>query len=240
MLTTAPKCYACAHPLQMSSRLKASRRTPLSREVVIEAAVTVADRSGLAGVSMRTVAHELGVEAMSLYHHVKSKDDLLDELADWVYTTIEAPAADRAWREAMTGKASSTLAAITAHAWALGLMESRRKPGPALIRHHDTVLGCLRHNGFPVRLAMHTVSVLDAYVYGFALSELTLPMEADETEEEFAETLGLAADAYPHIAEMLEEQVRGKDYAFADEFDYGLTLILEGLEERLGSCQRGA
>lgn len=210
------------------------KRAPLSRESVIEAAVRVADAIGLSSVSMRTVAREAGVEAMSLYHHVKGKDDLLDELADWVYTTITLPSPDRPWRAAMTERADSTRAAITTHPWALGLIGSRRNPGPALIGHHEATLGCLRANGFDVRLTLHAMSVLDAYVYGFTLSELNLPMEHGESEEEFAQTLGLTAEAYPHIAEVMTEQVRGKDYSFADEFGYGLALILDGLESRVG------
>lgn len=215
------------------------KRSPLSREAVVAAAVRVADDAGLTGVSMRSVAREAGVEAMSLYHHVRSKDDLLDELADWVYTAIALPERASPWRLAMTQRADSTRAAITRHPWSLGLMESRRNAGPALTGHHDAVLGCLRSNGFDVRLAMHAVSVLDAYVYGFTLSELNLPMRPDETEEEFAATLGLTAEAYPHIAEAMAEAVVGQDYAFADEFGWGLELVLDGLETRLADGRGG-
>src|SRR5918994_5592669 len=107
--------------------------TALTRDRIVLAAVRVADRRGLSGVSMRTVGRELGVEAMSLYHHIAGKDDLVDELADWVFTRIALPAPDQPWRAAMIDKATSARTALTRHPWALGLIESRRNPGPALL-----------------------------------------------------------------------------------------------------------
>ncbi|MDN5932786.1 MAG: TetR/AcrR family transcriptional regulator [Pseudonocardia sp.] len=205
----------------------------LSRDRIVEAAVRVADRGGLDGVSMRNVGKELGVEAMSLYHHIAGKDALLDALVDEVFAGIELPALDDPWRPAMAARACSARAVLSRHPWALGLIESRRNPGPALLHHHDTVLGCLRRNGFTVALAAHTFSVIDAYVYGFVLTEIHLPFEAGEGAEEFVATMGLPADVYPHLAEMITEQVRGRDYAYADEFGYGLELILDGVADRL-------
>ena len=133
----------------------------------------------------------------------------------------------------MADRAASARAVLVAHPWALGLLESRRHPGPALLHHHDAVLGCLRGAGFPVVLASHAFSVLDAYVYGFVLTELNLPMVGGEGAEEFATGLGLAAEDYPHLVEMMAEQVLGGDYSYAAEFDYGLDLVLDGLQERL-------
>lgn len=209
-----------------------SRRPALSRERILEAAVRVADRSGLAGVSMRTVGKELGVEAMSLYHHLSGKEDLLDALADIVFTEIEVPGPQDPWRPAMAGRAGSARRALLAHPWALHLMESR-PPGPALLAHHDAILGCLRGNGFSVALATHAFSAIDAYVYGFVLTELRLPVEATESPQEFVADLDLPLAQYPHLAEQLTEQVMGQDYRFADEFGYGLELILDGMRDRL-------
>lgn len=209
-------------------------RQPLSRERVIEAAARVADSGGLDAVSMRSVGKELGVEAMSLYHHVRGKDDLLDGLADWVFTRIALPALDDPWRPAMVARAASARAALGSHPWGLTLI-APRDAGPALLRHHDTVLGCLRRNGFPVRLAMHAFSALDAYVYGFVLTELNLPFEAGESAEELVESMDLPLDDLPFLAEMVAEQVVGRDYSYADEFGYGLDLILDGLEEQLSA-----
>jgi AcrR family transcriptional regulator len=208
-------------------------RAALTRDRIVDAAVAVADRGGSGAVSMRSVGREVGAEAMSLYHHLSGKDELLDALADWAFGRIVLPAPDQPWRAAMADRAASARAVLVAHPWALGLLESRRHPGPALLHHHDAVLGCLRGAGFTVVLASHAFSVLDAYVYGFVLTELNLPMEGGEEAEEFATGLGLAAEDYPHLVEMMTEQVLGGDYSYAAEFDYGLDLVLDGLEERL-------
>lgn len=209
-------------------------RRVVSPDRITQAAVAVADRGGLAKVSMRNVGRELGVEAMSLYHHVAGKDALLDALADWVFTTIELPSPAAPWREAMAARASSARRALASHPWALGLIESRRSPGPALLRHHDAVLGSLRAHGFTVTLAAHAFSVIDAYVYGFVLTELNLPLGAGEPVEDFVDEIrqAIPADEYPHLVEMIEEQVVGRRYAYSDEFLYGLDLILDGLEQR--------
>lgn len=207
-------------------------RPPLTTQRVIDAASRVADHSGLAGVSMRSVGRELGVEAMSLYHHVAHKDALLDGLADWVFARIGTPSLDHPWRAAMHARAHSAREVLAAHPWGLGLIESRRSPGPATLRHHDAVLGCLRSAGFSVAMAAHAFSVLDAYVFGFVLTEVNLPFAAGESADEFVEGLDLVAAEHPHLAEMIAEQVIGRAYSYGDEFDYGLVLILDGLEAR--------
>jgi AcrR family transcriptional regulator len=217
------------------------RRAALTRDRIIEAAVRVADRGGLGGlgaVSMRNVGRELGVEAMSLYHHVAGKDAVLDGLADWVVARIELPDLEAPWREAMAARAGSARAALSAHPWALGLLESRRTPLPALLRHHDTVLGCLRRNGFTVQLAAHAFSAIDAYVYGFVLTELNLPFDADDGAEGFVDEIRdlLPPDEYPYLVEMITEQVVGRNYAYADEFDFGLDLILDRLAPLLAAA----
>ncbi len=135
----------------------------------------------------------------------------------------------------MSQRAVSARAALSQHPWALGLVESRRAPGPSLLRHHDRVLGCLRHNGFSVALAAHAFSATDAYVYGFVLTELNLPFTAEESVEEFVEEIQqlLPADEYPHLVEVITEQVVGRPYAYADEFEFGLDPILDRLERPL-------
>ena len=125
-----------------------SRRPALTSDGIIRAAVRVADRGGIGQVSMRNVGKELGVEAMSLYHHLAGKDALLDGLADWAFARIEPPEPSDPWRQGMTRRAASARQTLAQHPWALGLLESRRSPGPALLAHHDAVLGSLRRNGF--------------------------------------------------------------------------------------------
>ncbi|WP_066910238.1 TetR/AcrR family transcriptional regulator [Millisia brevis] len=210
-----------------------ARRPALTVERIVDAAVAVADRGGLAAVSMRHVGAELGVEAMSLYHHIRGKEALLDLLADWIFAQIELPTIEKPWRAEMVLRAESARAVLSAHSWALGLTESRSNPGPALLRHHDTILGCLRYNGFPVALATSTFSAIDSYVHGFVLTELSVPIETAEDTEQFVETLHLPAQEYPHMAEMFAELVVGARYTYADEFAFGLDLILDALEVRL-------
>lgn len=234
-------------------------RPALTPDRIVDAAARVADRGGLTAVSMRRVGQELGVEAMSLYHHISGKEALLDSLAEWVYLRITTPDPTRPWREAMEQRAHSAREVLTAHPWALGLIESRRSPGPANLAHHDAVLGNLRTGGFPVRLAAHAYSVLDAYVYGFALTEVNLPIQTGTDAMEMAAELAAAAPTatstsgtattsgpastsgtaspaatYPHLFELMGELIGSGDYTYGSaEFDYGLTLILDGLDERL-------
>ncbi len=211
-----------------------TRRPALSRKMIIAAAAAVADREGVTAVSMRSVAKELGVEAMSLYHHVPSKDALLDDLADWVFERIELPEVGDTWRKALTSRARSARSVLTAHPWALGMMESRPNPGPALLQHHDRLLGVLMAEGFSVALATHAFSAIDAYVYGFALTETSLPFEpGGGAEEAFADKVAAPGELYPHIARSRAELFSDGGYSFADEFDYGLELLLEGLERRV-------
>lgn len=204
-------------------------RPPLTRARVIDAASRVADATGLAGVSMRSVGRELGVEAMSLYHHVASKDALLDGLADWVFAQVLTPRLGVPWRSEMEARARSARAVLSAHPWSLGLVESRRSAGPATLRHHDAVLGCLRTDGFTVALAAHAFSVLDAYTYGFVLTEVNLPFEPG-TADEFIEEIAASLADRPWMREFVAERVTGQDYTYGSEFDHGLALILDGLE----------
>ena len=212
-----------------------STRPALTRDRVVAAAVRVADRGGLTAVSMRSVGRELGVEAMSLYHHVPGKEGLLDALADAAISEIELPAPGLAWREAMTARAASARTVLARHPWALGLLESRREPGPALLRHHDAVLGCLRRGGFPLDLAVHAFSAIDAYVYGFVLTEINLPFDGDSDTAagDFVAGLEPLGEQYPYLAEVLAEQFRDGRYSYAPEFGFGLELVLDGLTERL-------
>lgn len=214
-----------------------TRRPALNQDRIIEAAVRVADRGGSGQVSMRNIGKELGVEAMSLYHHLTGKDALIDLLADWIFTQIELPEPADPWRPAMVARAASARRTLAQHPWALGLIESRRSPGPALLRHHNAVLGCLRHSGFSIVLASHAFSALDAYVYGFVVTELNLPITAGESVAEFVEEIRemLPAATYPHLVEMITDQVVGKDYAYSGEFKFGLDLILDSLERHLAN-----
>ena len=213
-------------------------RAPLSRERVLRAAVDFADASGITSLSMRSLAHQLGVEAMSLYRYVRNKDDMVDGMVDHVFGEIGLPTTGAAWKPAMRQRAISAREALTRHSWAIGLMESRRRPGPATLRHHDAVLGCLREAGFSIAMAAHAYALLDSYIYGFALQQASLPFRTSEEVVEVADSIlrQFPADAYPHLAELTIQHVLQPGYDFADEFEFGLELILDGLESARNSA----
>ena len=210
-----------------------TRRTPLSRPRVLRAAVALADAAGLEAFSMRGLAQELGVVPMALYKHVASKDELLDGMVDIVFGEIELPARDLEWRSAMRSRANSTREALRRHSWAIGMMESRQ-PGPANLRNHNAVMGCLRGAGFSFEMAIHAYSVQDAYIYGFALQERDLgfetPASAGEAAKRRAQTIG-SLEEYPHLAEIVTK-LPASGYDSAVEFAWGLELILDALEQR--------
>ena len=207
-------------------------RTALSRDRVLRAAVTFADSSGIGALSMRKLGEVLGVEAMSLYNHVASKDELLDGMVDLVFSEIDLPADGADWKTAMRLRAASARQALARHRWAIGLMESRASPGPATLRHHDAVLGNLRGGGFSVEMAAHAFSVLDSYTYGFALQEASLPFDTSAQTAELAEMImaQFPAGEYPHLAELTVTHVLQPGYDYGDEYEFGLELILDGLE----------
>jgi AcrR family transcriptional regulator len=224
---------------------RAKGRPGLSRDRVLEAAVDHADAHGLGTLSMRKLGEILGVEAMSLYHHVANKDALLDGMVDIVFGEIDVPTDAPDWKAAMRRRGVSARAVLSRHPWAIALMESRTSPGPATLRHHDTVIGVLRAGGFPVALAAHAFAVLDAFTYGFALQEATLPFDGGQATAEVTQNImgDMAPGAYPHLTELAVEHVLQPGYDFGDEHAYGLDLILDGLERALAqgsSGRRGA
>ena len=220
-------------------------RGRLSRERVVAAAVALAQREGIESLTMRRLADELGVGAMSLYHHVPNKEELLDAMIDVVFGEIELPTTDVDWKTAMRRRAISTREVLNRHRWAVGLMESRTTPGPASLRLHEAVLACLREGGFSIELTIQAYSVQDAYIYGFALQEKSLPFDeaeggaalAEAQVTEYAELaeerqLGGLADEFPHLAEVVAGHVADVGFDFASAFEYGLDLILDALEQR--------
>ncbi|MFD1374036.1 TetR/AcrR family transcriptional regulator C-terminal domain-containing protein [Actinoplanes sichuanensis] len=202
---------------------------------MIAAAVQLADEDGLATPAMRKIATALGVEAMSLYNHVSNKDDILDGMVDLVFTELELPVPGESWQDATRRHAASLRAALTRHPWATGVLQSRPAPGPGNRRHNDAVLGVFRRAGFPLVLTAHAVSVIDSYVYGFALQSTNMPIATPEEVAEVADGIlrDLDAEQYPHLTEMIVDHALQPGYAYGDEFDYGLDLIINGLERAL-------
>jgi AcrR family transcriptional regulator len=209
-------------------------RAPLSRERVLETAVTLADRHGIDWLSMRKLADELGVAAMSLYYYVPNKVELIDGMIDIVFGEIEPPSLELDWKTAMRRRAVSTREALSRHRWAVGHMEGRTTHGPANLRLHDAVLGCLRAAGFSIEMTVHAYSVQDAYIYGFALQETDMASEtpddfAAEAQRQMREYEAVLAE-YPHLVEVVGGHVAKSGYDYAAEFLFGLDLILDGLD----------
>jgi AcrR family transcriptional regulator len=211
---------------------KSESRRRLSRERVLEAAIAHADGGGLQVLTMRTLAEMLGVAPMALYRHVASKDDLIDAMVDVVFGEIGVPGGGGDWKTSMRRRAIAIRDTLSRHPWAVGLMESRRRPGPANLRHHDAVIGRLRAAGFDVEMTAHAYSVLDSYIYGFAVTKLNLPFGTSEDVGDVASTMlqPSAVAEYPNLVEFLHEHVTKSGYDYGDEFEYGLDLILDGLE----------
>ena len=211
----------------------AKRRAPLSRERVLRAAIALADGGGIDSLSMRKLGQELGVEAMSLYNHVANKDDILDGIVDLVFSEIDVPSDRADWKKAMRRRGISVRDVLVRHPWATSLMQSRTKPGPATLRHNDSVIGALRKSGFTIDMAAHAFSLMDGYIYGFALQQVNLPSRTPEESEALARNIleQLPGDKYPHMAEMITEYALKPGYDYATEFEFGLDLILDGLEK---------
>jgi AcrR family transcriptional regulator len=214
------------------SHPNAEPRARLSRDRVLAAAIALADAGGIESLSMRKLGVELGVEAMSLYRHVANKGDLLDGMIDGVFGEIDLPTSGTDWRAALHRRAISAREVLSRHRWAIGLMESRSTPGPATLRHHDTVIGTLRAAGFSVVMTAHAYSLLDSYIYGFAMQEPNLPFDTGEETAELAQKImaQFASGQYPHLTELAVEHVMQPGYDYGHEFEFGLDLILDGLE----------
>jgi AcrR family transcriptional regulator len=220
-------------PMDTHAEPAAPPRAPLTRERVLRAAVDLADRDGIAALTMRRLGQQLGVEAMSLYNHVADKDDLLDGMADLIVGEIGLPPRGADWKAALHAWAVAARVALSRHPWALWLAKPRRRAAPVTLRYHDAVIGCLREAGFSVRAAAHAYSLLRSYTYGFTLHEQSLPL--DSSEEVTAAirrryVREIPAEQYPYLVELLVERATRPGSSFDREFAFGLELILDGLE----------
>lgn len=195
----------------------------------------VADAGGPGALTIRSVAHGLGVKPMALYHHVRNKEEILDGLLDLVFSEIELPGYDAPWRIEVARQAGSARRVLRAHPWAIVLMQTSTSPGPATLRHHDAMIGVLRAAGFSVRDTAHAYALLDSYVFGFALSEAALPINGPDTVAQTATAMieRHPLDEYPHLLEFSIQHVLRADYDFGGEFDFGLEVLLDGLARLL-------
>jgi AcrR family transcriptional regulator len=210
----------------------AKRRPRLTRDRILRAALKLADERGIEAASMRNVGDALGVEAMSLYKHVANKDDLLGGVADLVMAEYEIPEPGGDWKAALRRSAMSAHEALRRHPWAGTVVESLSSPGPVRLRYLDAVVGVLREAGFPMPIVASAFMALDSHTYGFTLQELALPFNRETVAEVAGDFVERLPDDLPNLKAMAEHAMSGTD-AVGLDFQFGLDLILDGLERLL-------
>lgn len=213
------------------SNQEKSAKPKLSRERVLTEALALADHIGIDGFTIRKLADALDSKPMTIYHHVPNKEAIIDGMVDLVFAEIDLPPTDVHWKIAIAKRSHSAREVLARHPWAAPLMESRTNPGPATLGHHDAVLGCFRSAGFSVEMTAHAYALIDAFIYGFALQEASLPSTGGQDMEELAAAITAQFEdgQYPHLIEFTVEHVMQPGYDFTTEFDFGLALILDGL-----------
>lgn len=184
----------------------------LSADRVVRAAVDLADAAGLDAVTMRTLAAELGTSPMSIYHHLRSKEEIIDGMVEFVYSEIELPDAHETWANATRIRCRSAHETLIRHKWAAPLMQSRTPPGPLNLRHHDAMIAHLKRGGLPLDVIAHAYASLDAFVYGFSAMEAAFAGRTDRT------AVGTGMDGRV-----------GRPW-FTEAFEFGLDLLVEGYE----------
>ena len=209
-----------------------STREPLNGNRVLIGALALADRVGIAAFTIRKLATELEVKPMTIYHHVPNKEAILDGMVDLVFSEIGIPDDKLDWKPAIRQRSLSARTVLARHTWAVPVMESRSAPGLETLRHHDAVIGCFRRGGFSVEKTARAYALVDSYIYGFALQEANLPATGGEELANLAETIisPLPDGVYPHLMELTEKHIMQPGYDFGDNFEFGLDLILDGLE----------
>ncbi|MDJ0952390.1 MAG: TetR/AcrR family transcriptional regulator C-terminal domain-containing protein [Acidimicrobiia bacterium] len=206
------------------------QREPLSRDRVLEAAVGLADGGGIAALTMRKLAAELGVEAMSLYHHVANKDEILDGILDAIAAEIDLTEDDN-WKATTRRRAVSAKEALLGHPWASMLWVSRLNLGPARMRYMDVALRTFRDGGLDEALTHHAYHVVENHIVGYAMQQVSFAVDMNDLDglaDEFLEQL--PADVYPDLALHVRQHIGEPPPGTESEFDFGLRLILDGIE----------
>lgn len=208
------------------------KRSPLTAGRVFTGALDLADQIGIDALTIRKLAEAIDVKPMTIYHHVASKERIIDGIVDLVFAEIELPPEDQDWKTAMRMRCVSARSVLQRHPWAPPLMESRTQPGPATLQHHDAVIGCLRRGGLSLPMTAHAYAIIDSYLYGFALQEANLPFHGDEEIGDLAAEMikAMPADAYPHLVEFTVGHAMQPGYAFGHSFEFGLDVLLDGVE----------
>lgn len=209
---------------------KNADRTELTKERILDSAIALADEIGIAAFTMRRLAAALGSPPMSIYHYFPSKEAIIDGMVESVFGEITLPSAEGEWKTAIRARCASARKVLRRHPWAPPLMESRSAPGPVQLGHHDAVIGCLRRGGLSMEWTARGVAIIDAFLFGFALEEASLPGGGGEEMIQLgAEMLDGSFRDYPNLVELTRYTMESA-YQFDDAFSPGLELILHGLE----------
>jgi AcrR family transcriptional regulator len=208
-------------------------RKRVTRDRILDAAVEIADREGLAAVTMRRLGQRLGVEAMSLYKHVADKDEVLAGLAERVAAEFTVPRRDVPWRTALRESGIAAQSVLLRHPWAGPLLESRTDLGPARLAYVDAVIGVLREAGFSFEEVGHAFTALDSHLYGFTMQVANWPFNPDEPTVAAEELVaGVDPERYPNLVAMAMAAASA-DPPMQLDFTYGLDLLLDGMARRL-------
>lgn len=221
----------------MSVQVEASAesRPPLTRERILRTAIVLADQGGIEVLSMRKLAQALAVEAMSLYHHVAKKEELLKGIIDLVLSEIEPPDGSD-WKAALRRTALSAHRVLLRHPWACSLVTSATGESPARLGWMEAVLRCLRTGGFSADLAHHAYHALDSHIVGFTLWQVSFRVDKQQLTDLAAAFLQrLPLEQYPYVAEHIGVHLHESAEQAGREFEFGLDLILDGLEGMQGA-----
>jgi AcrR family transcriptional regulator len=225
-----------------------TRRAPLSRPQILGAAVQLADDAGIGAVTMRGLAQRLGIEAMSLYHHVADKNELLDGMVELLVGEINdrvvhvlPDGAD--WKPVVRGRILTARQVLLAHPWSPAVIESREGFNVAVVRYFESLAGLLREGGLSVRLVHRAMHALGSRALGFSQELFAPGAGAGATEDENPMPPG-AAEAFPYLTEIVTQEIHdhGSMLGWCDdqvEFEFGLDLILDGLERLAGAPASG-
>jgi AcrR family transcriptional regulator len=221
-------------PPQRDQDRDGARRTPLTRERVLQAAIELADAAGIEALSMRKLAQELGVEAMTLYYHAANKDDILTGMLDVVTLEIDLPDPDAPWREGLRATAISAHRIYLRHPWAAALSLAPARLRPSRLRYMDAILASLRRGGFSVDMTHHAYHALESHIVGFTLWVVGITSGIATLEDEGAGLFEvIAAGTYPYLLEHFHHHQQIDGTTEASEFEFGLDLLLDALERRL-------
>jgi hypothetical protein len=205
----------------------------LSRVKILQAALLYADENGVDTLSMRNLAEKLSVKAMSLYNHIKNKDDIIDSLIDLVIGEMELPPYGLDWKESMRIRARSIHKVLLKHKWATLPIVSRFKIGPSNLLNIERTMDVLNKAGFTLPQADHAVNAMDSYIYGFTLIKHNFPIPEDKYPEAAHEGLKmLDEDKYPSMVK-LAKMIKNRKYNGQQDFDFGFEFILDGLNQHI-------